>query len=450
VVAYVKTLREQGSFELADNFLRQVVEQADDAEQSAEARRLLEDPLLASRPLVENGRPSNRIDFFILGEGYPVDDDYQEAFLNSARTCRKVLFSVDPYREYESYFNVTALQLGSKESGIDRIPGEVEKDTPLDAVVRWQILTCNSSKVFSFTGRFPEAGKDRQAIVICNDYADVATGGGGVSTLSKAGLWVVNHEVGHSLGGLLDEYDYVQGTDPERELVKKREMNVPTSEARPNLMRGSDREDVLSRTYWDYWIEAGEEKWWNNSKVSIFEGGDHTPFNVWRPQMGCMMRDGSDFCVVCMEKMIWTIYQYVSPIDEVEPAPGDILIKGDEEVVIKAWPMQPRTHDLEVVWTTLSFGAQKPREAGEADSQGSGRRGGTRVVNTRAGEAVKRTASGLDPSGRTLHAAQFRGKDLEPGWHRIIVEVKDPTRWVIRDEKGLLRDSRQWWLHVEE
>ena len=449
VVAYVKTLREQGSFELADNFLRQVIEQADDAEQSAEARRLLQDPLLAFRRLEENGRPSNRVDFFILGEGYPVDDEYQEAFLNSANTCKKLLFSVDPYREYESYFNVTALQLGSPDSGIDRIPGDVEKDTPLDAGVRWQILTCNSSKVFSFTRRFPEAGKDRQAIVICNDYADVATGGGGVSTLSKAGLSVVNHEVGHSLAGLRDEYDYVQGTDPERELVKKREMNVPTSEARPNLMRGSDREDVLSKTFWDYWIDAGEEKWWNHSKVSIFEGGDHTPFNVWRPQMGCMMRDGSGFCVVCMEKMIWTIYRYVSPIDRVEPEPGDIEIKAGEEVVLKVWPMQPRTHDLEVAWTILSFGAQKPVGAGGDGGESASGRGRTRVIDGREAEAAKRVASGQDPSGRTLHAAQFRGKDLDPGWHRVVVEVKDPTIWVIRDEKGLLRDSREWWIHVE-
>ena len=50
-----------------------------------------------------------------------------------------------------------------------------------------------------------------------------------------------------------------------------------------------DREAVLRDAYWKYWIDAGESAWWNKAKVSVFEGGDRRPFEVWRPQAGCMM-----------------------------------------------------------------------------------------------------------------------------------------------------------------
>lgn len=442
VIEYVHLLREQGSFTLADRMLREVVAQSDDAEQSSEARRLLSDPYLAVVPLRDNGVPSNRIDFFILGDGYQVDDQQQEMFLNHARTCEKLLLSVDPYREYEQYFNVSAVHLQSKDMGVTREPGEIIKDTALGCTVRYDVLTSNGGKVFGVLAGFGEAGKDRQTVVIANDAAGVATGGGGVASLPKGALGLVNHEVGHSLGGLHDEYDYEPGQNPDKAPPPARDAIVATRAAPPNLMHGSDRDDVDSQVIWREWIEA-EDRWWNGSKVGLFEGGDRKPFHVWRPQVSCMMRDNSGFCVVCMEHMVKEIYRRVRPVDRVDPEPGDLQLSkaAAEEVILKVWTLQPRTHDLEVTWRVLSFGLQKPGEA-------TGAGGRTVVKDQRPGERWRRAQSGVDPTGKTVQAAQLRAKDLEPGWHRVRCSVKDPTRWVLRDDGGLLSQELEWWVEV--
>ena len=443
IIEYVQLLREEGSFSLADRMLREVVAEADDAEQSSIARELLENSYLAEVPLRESGETSNRIDLFILGDGYLVEDSHQESFLNHARTCEKLLFSVDPYREYEQYFNVTAVHLQSKDQGVSREPGEIVKDTALGCMVRYDVLTSNGSKVFEILSRLGDAGKDRQSVVIANDTAGVATGGGGVTSLPKGALGLVNHEVGHSLGGLHDEYDSEPGSNPDKPPPPGRDDVVATREAPPNLMHGSNKAEVDSRVIWREWIEA-EDRWWNGSKVGLFEGGDRKPFHVWRPQVSCMMRDNSGFCVVCMEHMVKVIYRRVRPIDRAEPEPGDLVLQKseDEEVILKVWTLQPRTHDLEVEWLVLSYGLQRPAAAGEAS------KGDTAVVDKRPGERWRRAQSGMDPTGKLVQAAQIRSKDLEPGWHRVRCHVKDPTRWVLRDDQGLLQQQLEWWVEV--
>jgi hypothetical protein len=145
-----------------------------------------------------------------------------------------------------------------------------------------------------------------------------------------------------------------------------------------------------------------------------------------------------------MEHMVKVIYSRVRPIDRVDPEPGDLMLEKstEDEVILKVWTLQPRTHDLEVTWHLLSFGLQRPDQAEDSSS------GGTVVVDNRPGEPWRRAQSGTDPTGKTVQAAQIRAKDLEPGWHRVRCAVKDPTRWVLRDDQGLLQQQLEWWVEV--
>lgn len=55
---------------------------------------------------------------------------------------------------------------------------------------------------------------------------------------------------------------------------------------------------------------------------------------------------------------------------------------------------------------------------------------------------MKRVA-GKDETRHVLMAGR-----LEPGWHRITAEVRDPTPWVLKDSKHLLEERRSWFVNV--
>ncbi len=459
---WAKRMRLEGYFELAHRVLLEIAERGKGSTEGTEAERLAKDPVLAMATMVETGPASNRLDFAILAEGYPIEDDYQEAFTVSANTCMKLLLNHEPYREYKSYMNFKYIQLGSKDRGVDLIERKVERDTALDGRIEWQVFTVDNAKVMQILDRVEGSTSDHQALVIGNDYADVATGGGGVSCLSKSGLAVVTHEVGHSLAGLHDEYEQDPSTNPNRPMAKKREPNVPTSAMPPNVMKGSDREDVLAKAFWQYWIQAGEEKWWNGQKVSVFEGANRTPFNHWRPQPSCTMRDtGSRFCVVCMEHMMKTIYRYVRPIDRVEPDPAEpVSVASNDTVMIKVWPMKPETHFLEARWYLLGLGADPGEEVVTTEPEGEDDEptGPTGVARKRPkdvktdptvkGEIYKKVFRTVDEQGKVVEVAVLDFRKMEPGLYQLTVEVVDPTPWVLKDDEGLLRDRRQWILRV--
>ena len=392
--------------------------------------------MLAKRTLLEGGPSTNRLDFYFLAEGYPIEDDYQAAFLVSANAAMQLLLKDEPYKEYQSYLNFYAVQLGSKERGVDRYPGDVDRDTALGGRIEWDRFTVDNQKVMEVLRELGEGGNDGQALVIGNDYAGVATGGGGVSSLSKVSLDAIGHEIGHSLTGLYDEYEYEPGTDPQRPVDRQRPENVPTRQLPPNLMRGSNRDEVLSQVLWQHWIDAGEEAWWNGQGVSVFEGGNRTRFNHWRPQATCKMRtSASRFCVVCMEAMVKRFYEFVRPIDRTEPEGSEIALDKAESADVRVWVMKPETHFLEATWKLERL----PSEPS----------GPTAVVTPAQEVSLKSVYRRFDAAGRVVETAVIRGRELEAGRYQLKLTVRDPTPWVLRDEDGLLSETHSWTIVVK-
>lgn len=450
-IGRAQALRKSSNFEGAHRILVEVAKKFRDTEAGIEAQRMIDDPVLAVHELSIRGPAENRLDIVFLGDGYPVENDYQEAFLNHANTCQRLFLGEEPYREYQSYLNLRAIQLRSNDRGLDRLPNGEPKETALNGKVEWDVITMDPARVREVLSRVYGEASDGLAICIGNDTAGVATGGGGVVSLAKGGLVPVGHEVGHALGALLDEYTYTPGNDPDRPIPKERRSNVPTEALPPNIMLGSDRTDVLAKAVWSHWIEAGEAKWWNRSLVSVFEGANLTPFNAWRPQMDCKMRNaGSRFCVVCMEQMVLSIYRYVRPIDAAEPEAGELTLASNGELRLFVYPLKPETHYLEARWYLVDLGINAPSPSGD-DDEGTGR-GLTGVDRTKPeptrGELYRRVYRGLTPEGRLVEAAELRAKDLDPGYYRVTCEVSDPTPWVIRDDEGLLRETREWTVRV--
>jgi hypothetical protein len=433
-----RKLRKEGSFTLAQALLGEIARRFPNASEGKAASAMLEDPILQVHTLLESGPSRNRLELLILGDGYPAEDDYQAAFLVSANVAMKLLLKEEPFKEYASYLNVRAAQLASKDRGLDRLPGGTDKDTACGGKVEWDVFTADRSRVRGILKRMGKEFERAQAIVIGNDSAGVSTGGGAVSCVAKGSLNALAHEVGHALGGLRDEYDYEPGTNPARSAAKKREAEVPVKDLPPNLMAGSDREKVLESVSWKRWIDAGESRWWNGSKVSVFEGGDHTPFGVWRPQASCKMRDSTAFCVVCMEVMVKKLYAHVRPIDRVEPEGDEIVLPSGDEREVRVWPLKPATRFLEASWSLLQLPDEEQPKKGPT------------VVVTKHTEQIFKTAyRRMDPDGRPVEAALLRARDFAGGKRfRLRVEVRDPTPWVLEDGEGLLAQSREWVVKI--
>jgi hypothetical protein len=176
-------------------------------------------------PLLEiqrNGPPAEKSDFLILGDGYAAGE--RAKFEKDARRLTEILFSVSPFKERRSDFNVWALCPPSEESGISRPSTGIHRRSRIGAT-------------------YDAFGSERYVLTFDNrSFRDVASfapyehveiltntktyGGGGIfnlySTVAADSLWspyVFVHEFGHHFAGLADEYftsDVAYGAATER------------------------------------------------------------------------------------------------------------------------------------------------------------------------------------------------------------------------------------------
>src|ERR1700759_357354 len=166
-------------------------------------------------PLQVTGPPANRFDLVIVGDGYTAAE--QDKFMSQVDKQLNVMWSIEPYKTYRNYINVYAVKVISGDSGVSCDPNltSPRKTTPLSAAF-WggcsassvqRLVTVNNSALNRYAALAPGVSQ-RLAIVNSNTYggsggaAATATGGNSMSAL------IAPHELGHSLGGLQDEYDY--------------------------------------------------------------------------------------------------------------------------------------------------------------------------------------------------------------------------------------------------
>lgn len=169
----------------------------------------------ASSRLMGSGKPSEKVDIVIVGDGYTKAE--MQKFRNDAKHFNEVMFSTEPFKSRKSDFNVWVIEAESEDSGIDVPDKNVWKRNVLGArystfgLPRYALTTEN--KVL----------RDIVAAVpydfICILLNDTRYGGGGIyqlyaTTYTKEQVrgqgwqmdYVYVHEFGHSFGGLGDEY----------------------------------------------------------------------------------------------------------------------------------------------------------------------------------------------------------------------------------------------------
>lgn len=158
------------------------------------------------RDLVTDGPPQNRIHLTILGDGYTLNE--KEKFFADAERITKSLFADETFTSYLGLFQVHAIFVPSRNSGIG---DGAAKDT---AFKLYRVPKGSKRAIYPGDEQALEKAlrhipRTDYPIVIAND--DFYGGLGGryaISTRSpQSGMIVLRHELGHNFGEVGEEYD---------------------------------------------------------------------------------------------------------------------------------------------------------------------------------------------------------------------------------------------------
>jgi hypothetical protein len=375
----------------------------------SEAARLAGSPLT---PIQEAGKTSNRLDLVFLGDGYTAAE--QEKFHADARAKWLAIRSTPPFDEYASYFNVWMVDVVSNESGVDNDPRPpTMRDTALDMGFYCQgterALCVDEAKARAAAKAAPAAD---QIIVLANSTkyggvgGAVATSSGGNSAASLISI----HELGHSLGGLGDEYDYYYRAGLSEDSTQ--DVTVPAPYAfYPGVVLGEPEEPNVTAAATAEELIAGRLKWWRWVGEPVFEGGSVGAFEgagyyrkgLYRPSPDSLMhslgilKGGNRFNPPSAEQMVVHFYRKLKPVDAAT-AQGAV----GAGTTLKVVPLAPASHALDIVWSV----------------------DGTEVADARGARTFAVTP------------------ELAAGHATVTATVRDPTPFV-RDPNALAKDLTQ-------
>ena len=160
--------------------------------------------------VIDNGDPHHRIDLVILSEGYALSD--YEKFKADITKYSNILFTIEPFKNNKSNFNISGIFSPSMESGVDEPTIGRYKNTVLNATFNSldsprYLLTEDNKSIRDIAAQVPYD----LAYVMVNIER---YGGGGIyNTLGlftasevKWNDYVFVHEFGHFFAALGDEY----------------------------------------------------------------------------------------------------------------------------------------------------------------------------------------------------------------------------------------------------
>jgi hypothetical protein len=264
---------------------------------------------IAQQPIVttvyNSGSTQSRYDMVILGDGYQAFE--QARFNQDVQTFLTALFQKQPYATFANYYNVHTVFRASVESGADR-PDEnppVFKNTAYDATYNTGgtdrcLYIQNTSLALADAALAP--ANEGRVLVFVND----SRYGGCASTFAvsyngSSMTEVQIHELGHSLGGLADEYDYPNQTYTGNEPAQANITTSPTGQK------------------WSHW--------WGTDSISAFQGAGYYVFGLYRPKSNCLMRTlGVALCAVCKEQISKLTNSIANTITQSSPAGTNVMV----------------------------------------------------------------------------------------------------------------------------
>jgi hypothetical protein len=306
-------------------------------------------------PLQVTGPPEQRLNLIVLGDGYTAAE--MPKFREQVDKHLNVQWSIEPFRSYRNYFNVYRVEVVSGVSGISCDPddGNVRRDTPLrlqyaatcpaDPLARGITFgTGGMAALNGYVSAIPGVtAQNRQTLTLANTDTYGGIGGTNATTSggNALGPLISPHELGHSLGGLQDEYPYSARGVPGGHY----DGGEPGSIHHTILT-----EDQMLAQQAKWWRWLGEESE-SGGRIGRYESGNTFYTGIWRPSRHSMMRWlGFYFDQVSRERMTQRISgRRGANALALTTTPTGQPVARDQVVWVET--PHPRYHELDVTWS---------------------------------------------------------------------------------------------------
>lgn len=154
---------------------------------------------------------SSGINIVVLGDGY-IHDDLQVGgtFDQAAEQMVNFIMKQSPFQEYQSNFNAYIIYAVSVDRGADSSPDKDDKNTIFNSTFGYSgidrlLVVQNKQAVDNYIVK--SAIKPDIILVSVNSTIYGCSGGQySVASRNQASNLIILHELGHSFGGLADEY----------------------------------------------------------------------------------------------------------------------------------------------------------------------------------------------------------------------------------------------------
>ncbi|MBR1850352.1 MAG: hypothetical protein IJ789_03160 [Bacteroidales bacterium] len=254
------------------------------------------------RDLLLNGPSERKVDIVIVPEGYGPNDDRR--MRDDLRRFADYIFGHAPFASRHTDFNVRGLLLLGDEEGVSNPALGRKVESALGSTYgvfgsdRY-LMTFNLFRLHDLLDAVPfdyiviMVGADKYGGgAIYNFYATVST--------DRMAPLILTHELGHSIGGLADEY-----VDPDLSYNSIHSSRFEPLE--PNITALID-----FGAKWRNLVAAGVPIPTPDNDtlpptqcgpVGCYEGAGYQATGIFRPTMHCMMRDYAPYCPVCSQRM---------------------------------------------------------------------------------------------------------------------------------------------------
>lgn len=258
------------------------------------------------------GPPETTVDVLFVGDGYTAKQ-LKGKYLKDAERYTKRFLEEEPFKRYAKRFAVRAAMVASEHEGCDRSPSEERRTTALqshfdnpdgrllvfkdyEALRRVVLAAGPTDIVFVMVNTETYGGA---GTVLSMPERDRSLPAPTFSAQDTRSFLIALHELGHSFGGLADEY----ADEALRETFALPADGGDLDEANVTLARGLDldrRAELGERIKWKHFLAlpgADKHDW-------LFEGGFYREKGVFRPWRNCKMRENeAAFCPVCDEEL---------------------------------------------------------------------------------------------------------------------------------------------------